>query len=103
MRWLKVRLRTQMILVAVVGAGLAWHREAEKRERRFWTIAFHEALRAIAYRGYGCQSRIELEPVRAPIPFNPRKMAYHRRLSERYLFAARYPWLPVLPDPPEPE
>jgi hypothetical protein len=25
-----------------------------------------------------------------------------RRLAEKYEYAARYPWLPVAPDPPEP-
>jgi hypothetical protein len=28
---------------------------------------------------------------------------YHRRLSEKYDRAALIPWLPVAPDPPEPE
>jgi hypothetical protein len=27
----------------------------------------------------------------------------HARLKEKYWRAARYPWLPVGPDPPEPE
>jgi hypothetical protein len=29
--------------------------------------------------------------------------AYHERLWRKYEHAARYPWLPVEPDPPEPE
>lgn len=29
--------------------------------------------------------------------------AYHLRLKQKYDCAARYPWLPVEPDPPEPE
>ena len=27
---------------------------------------------------------------------------YHGRMSAKYLWAARHPWLPVWPDPPEP-
>jgi hypothetical protein len=31
------------------------------------------------------------------------RAAYHWALAEKYSRAARYPWLPVAPDPPEPE
>jgi hypothetical protein len=29
--------------------------------------------------------------------------SYHEALARRYWYAARFPWLPVEPDPPEPE
>ena len=29
------------------------------------------------------------------------RLDYHRIMREKYEFAARYPWLPVAPDPPE--
>jgi hypothetical protein len=32
-----------------------------------------------------------------------RRAGYHRSLTEKYDFAARYPWLPIAPDPPEPQ
>jgi hypothetical protein len=32
-----------------------------------------------------------------------RRIAYQAKLAEKYEHAARYPWLPVAPDPPEPE
>ena len=28
---------------------------------------------------------------------------YHQMMVDKYNWAARYPWLPVAPDPPEPE
>jgi hypothetical protein len=31
------------------------------------------------------------------------KMHYHVGMLAKYQHAARYPWLPVAPDPPEPE
>ncbi len=31
------------------------------------------------------------------------KLAYYVRLKHKYEYAARHPWLPVEPDPPEPE
>ena len=34
---------------------------------------------------------------------NSRWRDYHRRLADKYMRAARYPWLPVEADPPEPE
>lgn len=34
---------------------------------------------------------------------NIRRAAYHDSLSEKYWYAARCPFLPVAPDPPEPE
>jgi hypothetical protein len=32
-----------------------------------------------------------------------RKLAQYARLKQKYEYAARYPWLPVEPDPPKPE
>ncbi len=33
----------------------------------------------------------------------PRKIGYHAAMARKYEHAAGYPWLPVEPDPPEPE
>ena len=32
-----------------------------------------------------------------------RGIAYHSAMARKYRHAARYPWLPIEPDPPEPE
>lgn len=32
-----------------------------------------------------------------------RVMVWHADLATKYRYATRHPWLPVLPDPPEPE
>jgi hypothetical protein len=32
-----------------------------------------------------------------------RKSEYHHRMKHKWLYAASRPWLPVSPDPPEPE
>jgi hypothetical protein len=34
---------------------------------------------------------------------NPRKAAYHAAMLRKWKRAADYPWLPVEPDPPEPQ
>jgi hypothetical protein len=31
------------------------------------------------------------------------RVEWHRAMAEKYEFAARYPWLPLSSDPPEPE
>jgi hypothetical protein len=36
-----------------------------------------------------------------PVP--PRLIVYYQSLASKYQHAARYPWLPVEPDPPEPK
>jgi hypothetical protein len=37
------------------------------------------------------------------LPQLARKNAWHRQMAVKYEHAARYPWLPVEPDPPIPE
>jgi len=34
---------------------------------------------------------------------DPRQAAHHRAMAVKYDWATRHPWLPVWPDPPEPE
>jgi hypothetical protein len=36
-------------------------------------------------------------------PLMPRRIAYHGAMADKYRRAARRFWLPVEPDPPEPE
>ena len=35
--------------------------------------------------------------------YNPRRAAYHAAMSRKWADAAEHPWLPVEPDPPEPQ
>ncbi len=81
-------LRRMMIAVAIVAIllGLA---EMTRRRR----AAFREKSTAIRWSEY-----VEGHGKRRP------EIAEHyRRMAEKYERAARYPWLPVAPDPPEPE
>jgi len=34
---------------------------------------------------------------------NPRKAAYHAAMLRKWKRASDYPWLPIKPDPPEPD
>ena len=33
----------------------------------------------------------------------PQRYRYEKIMDEKYTYAARYPWMPVMPDPPKPE
>lgn len=86
MRFPRVRLtmRRLLVAVAIVGVVLGMGR----RSSMFRELSvFHqrEALRVSRPPAMGQAS------------------LHHVDLSETYEWAARYPWLPVAPDPPEPE
>jgi hypothetical protein len=56
---------------------------------------------AFAYSGPGgaiMEERLKADEVR-----RAQASAYYIDLIQKYERAARYPWLPVAPDPPEPE
>ena len=44
-----------------------------------------------------------LDRARKDLDRLPGKIAYHAATADKYQHAARYPWLPVEPDPPRPE
>ena len=81
-------VRRMMVAVAIVGVVLGGAEMIRRRRTDFivrstqWRWSENVALRG-----------------RAPVRF----VYYSRRLAEKYEHAARYPWLPVAPDPPEPE
>jgi hypothetical protein len=90
-------VRRMMVAVAVAALGLTalsfWARRDE-RYLKFALGAMTHAGLAEAHRTGGPYGRV---------PVNPRKAAYHAALVRKYEWAIRYLWLPVLPDPPEPE
>jgi len=107
-----------MIAVAAAGGLLGGAIEA----RRMWTQSAEYSRRAmlfgwvaLSYEAAREQGRdVEFVRVRphyseAVVPTPARSAVLRRqeehvlRLQQKYERAARYPWLPVLPDPPEPE
>ena len=76
-RWMMVAV----VIVAVISAVLA-------RAARFRELAHYHGTK-VAF-------------VSPPSPLVT-KTLYHLKMVEKYLFHARYPFLPVAPDPPEPE
>jgi hypothetical protein len=103
----RVRIWVLMALVVVCGVGLAVPRMlADIKERRR-----HQAIRHFDqfFSAYAASAHIdETQPglpwPNPPIPWsNPPKAEYHMRMGEKWLWASRYPWLPVSADPPEPD
>ena len=53
--------------------------------------------------GWSPPSAQDPPPIRAGRMSQERRISYHEAMKQKYERASRYPWLPVLPDPPEPE
>jgi hypothetical protein len=88
------RMTTRWWMVAVVGVFLTaarsvyLQRQLAHRQR----AAYHEKI-----------ERLVTDTPAAQVRANAAIRDRHARLKEKYWRAARYPWLPVEPDPPEPE
>ena len=97
---LRITIRKLMILIAVVAVivfGFVLRKKsydyqalAERHDEISWHFAsIDEASMASSAHLPITSHRIEAA-------------AYHQRMKAKYERAARYPWLPVAPDPPEP-
>jgi hypothetical protein len=89
MRWM---MATVAILAIVFAEFPGW---AESRRSRF-QITFDE--HTLDYQHL--QNRLGQDPTS---PQDTPRLAYHRSMKAKYRWAARYPWLPVWPDPTMPE
>jgi hypothetical protein len=101
-----------MILVAVVAFLIGVALEINRRSRRFARLAGSHANVAMEHFSTllvfgGDPPPLEDVPTAGlgPARYLHRAktlMLYHRALKGKYDRAARYPWLPVKPDPPPP-
>ena len=87
-------VRRLMVVVAIVGIGLGVMIERRNRFRKI--AARHHAE---------FQRLISLEPGAHYGPADLKMLVHewHYSMSAKYEDAARYPWLPVRPDRPEPD
>jgi hypothetical protein len=102
----RLRLTIRWMMLAVVGAGtvLGASVELQRHHDRFLRLAKHdEASSRITWvcgrRAYYATNGLG-EDVRG---WSGARIEWHRRLGETYRLAASRPWVPVEPDPPEPQ
>ena len=103
MRLPRMTTRRWMIAMAIFAVGLATvahFRGLALRQR----AAYHEKIEKLATATVGELALAARWPkAAAQVRANAAIRDRHARLKEKYWRAARYPWLPVGPDPPEPE
>jgi hypothetical protein len=95
-------IRRMMVVVAVIalllGAAAILRRQAHLQQLADYHAETARQLRS----SHG--SIIRPDGAYVHVPLTPPRLAdYHEDLARKYERAARYPWLPVEPDPPEPE
>jgi hypothetical protein len=102
-----------MVAVAIVAILIGVGLELSRRSRRFARLAADHSNGALEHFGTLMAFGGEPPPRRdvPPAGLGPDRylhraralLRHHSALTEKYLRAARYPWLPVAPDPLEPE
>jgi hypothetical protein len=109
----RMNTRRWMVAVAIVGILIGAGLKAGRRSRRFARLASYHSDAALDH--FGTQMALGGEPppleegaaeVPGPVRYLRREKAlvrYHSALTIKYEHVARYPWLPVTPDPAEPE
>lgn len=97
----RFRVRTLMVLVAVAASvftAIALYQRRAQFLQRSWEYEYGEGdylYNANAYERLG-QSPQLVRHLR-------KRANYYGGLATKYRYSARYPWLPVAPDPPAPK
>jgi hypothetical protein len=101
-KWLNVFGAVAIVVsfLILVGWGLA-ESERRRRSERFQALAEQHAWSSLEAREWSYTLTSGRQCIRreSPTPLS----LYHDRMKEKYECAARFPWLPVEPDPPPPE
>ncbi len=97
-------LMWRVLISAVLFAGYRKVQQGQQRALDYQLRALDHGLQEHLYPGdkplVDCRGPIgSIEP---PQP-NPKKVAHLARMREKWLLAASFPYLPVSPDPPEPD
>jgi hypothetical protein len=91
-------VRRLMIAVGAVGLVLGVYASYESRSERFFALMISHQLR-----GNALIDNAQPGADRATQRRRNTRIAWHEVMSVKYEYAARHPWLPVSPDPPEPQ
>lgn len=92
-----------MVVVAIVGLVVGLGLEGERRRRRYHARARqHAIIREDLHRFLTIVAPSDSVQFFGDRRAIAERVGYHGRLKVKYEQAARFPWLPVEPDPPEP-
>jgi hypothetical protein len=101
---IRFTVRRLMVLVAILGLVVGVIVLSERRRVWFRGLAnehLEKGLRYFVVLGGG-DSEYQRKSLRLWEERYGAFVAHHGRLHDKYEWAARYPWLPVAADPPEP-
>jgi hypothetical protein len=95
---LRFTVRRLMVAVAAVGLALGLCATCRSRSQQYYALMMSHKSRAMelidnAQPGTDAAARRRFHT----------RITWHEVMYAKYKHAARYPWLPVAPDPPEPE
>ena len=93
-------LRRLMVVVAMAATVMGSVTYLKRRSAQFRAIYFNQALKAEEWNWLAAklETRRDSRSVNALSIYK-----FHKFMAEKYDLAARRPWLPVNPDPTEPE
>jgi hypothetical protein len=102
----RVRFTVRRMMIAVAVAGLVLGIVSERRHR-FTLLARSHPVRMDILAVTNANGNADDQRPSAVVFSDGSRVPsnvynWHYMLREKYEFAARYPWLPVWPDPPEP-
>jgi hypothetical protein len=103
MRMPRVRftMRGMMVAVAITGAVVAGEKFRRARDSHLHRAAVH-SYSAMLWSSFAESYRANRRDDSPPAQMDA-IASWNTAMSRKYERAARYPWLPVPPDPPEPE
>jgi hypothetical protein len=89
-----------MIAVAFVALGLVGYIQIVRPWCNLRSARFHELA---SFHRFGWTLERARKQRSCMVFITPELGTYHKAMAAKYARAERYPWLPVAPDPPEPE
>lgn len=101
---LRFTVRRISVVVAVIALALGGYRWGEERRQSFAILAHNHYKITLLSLDLAVAERLgQPPPSQEAARLIRAQVARSRLLAEKYEHAARYPWLPVAPDPPEPK
>jgi hypothetical protein len=100
----RLTLRHLLFLVTLAGLALGLSGWMRRRAEFSSRTAYHaKQYRVLLAHLAGARGMRRGRGMASPDPSELASVRYHFKMAEKYEHAARYPWLPVEPDPPEPK